>query len=71
MRYQIMASGEVKWFNNKKGYGFIVTDECEDVFVHYSAVNGDGVKTLNEGQDVAFEIGKGEKGPQAENVALK
>ena len=66
-----MASGKVKWFNNKKGYGFIQTDEGEDVFVHYSAVTGDGFKTLNEGQDVDFEISQGEKGPQAENVVPK
>ena len=66
-----MASGKVKWFNNKKGYGFIQTDEGEDVFVHYSAVTGDGFKTLNEGQDVEFEISQSEKGPQAENVVPK
>ena len=66
-----MASGKVKWFNNKKGYGFIQTVEGEDVFVHYSAVTGDGFKTLNEGQDVDFEISQGEKGPQAENVVPK
>ena len=66
-----MASGKVKWFNNKKGYGFIHTNEGEDVFVHYSAVTGDGFKTLNEGQDVEFEVSQGEKGPQAENVVPK
>ena len=66
-----MASGKVKWFNNKKRYGFIYTDEGEDVFVHYSAVTGDGFKTLNEGQDVEFEVSQGEKGPQAENVVPK
>ena len=66
-----MASGKVKWFNNKKGYGFILTDEGDDVFVHYSAVTGDGFKTLSEGQDVEFEISQGEKGPQAENVVPK
>ena len=66
-----MASGKVKWFNNKKGYGFIYTDEGEDVFVYYSAVAGDGFKTLNEGQDVEFKISQGEKGPQAENVVPK
>ena len=53
-----MASGKVKWFNNKKGYGFIHTDEGEDVFVHYSAVSGDGFKTLNEGQDANLRLVK-------------
>ncbi len=67
----IMANGKVKWFNNKKGYGFIHTEEGEDVFVHHSAVTGDGFKTLNEGQDVEFEISQGQKGPQAENVVAK
>ena len=66
-----MATGKVKWFNNKKGYGFIHTDKGEDVFVHYSALTGDGFKTLNEGQDVEFEVSQGEKGPQAENVVPK
>lgn len=66
-----MASGHVKWFNNKKGYGFIHTDEGEDVFVHYSAIQGDGFKTLNEGQEVEFEISEGPKGPQAANVVPK
>ena len=70
-RDRIMASGKVKWFNNKKGYGFIHTEEGEDVFVHYSAVTGDGFKTLNEGQDVEFEVSQGQKGPQAENVVPK
>ena len=70
-RDQIIASGKIKWFNNKKGYGFIHTDEGEDVFIHYSAVTGEGFKTLNEGQDVEFEITQGEKGPQAENVVTK
>lgn len=66
-----MARGKVTWFNNKKGYGFIHIDEGEDVFVHYSVVTGDGFKTLNEGQDVEFDISQGEKGPQAENVSPK
>jgi len=62
-----MATGKVKWFNNAKGYGFI-EKEGGDVFVHYSAIQGDGFKTLNEGQAVEFEIAQGEKGPQAINV---
>ena len=63
-----MAQGTVKWFNESKGYGFITADEGEDVFVHYSAILGDGFKTLAEGQKVSFEIVNGEKGPQAANV---
>ncbi len=63
-----MAQGTVKWFNESKGYGFITADEGKDVFVHYSAIQGEGFKTLNEGQKVAFDIVNGEKGPQAANV---
>lgn len=63
-----MVKGTVKWFNATKGYGFISTEEGEDVFVHYSAIEGDGFKTLDEGQEVEFEIVEGEKGPQATNV---
>ncbi len=63
-----MATGKVKWFNNSKGYGFIEKEGGGDVFVHYSAIQGDGFKTLNEGQSVEFEIAQGEKGPQAINV---
>jgi CspA family cold shock protein len=63
-----MATGKVKWFNNSKGYGFIEKEGGGDVFVHYSAIQGDGFKTLNEGQNVEFEIAQGEKGPQAINV---
>jgi CspA family cold shock protein len=64
-----MAQGTVKWFNESKGYGFITADEGKDVFVHYSAIMGDGFKTLAEGQKVSFEIVNGEKGPQAANVS--
>lgn len=64
----MMAQGTVKWFNESKGYGFITADEGKDVFVHYSAILGDGFKTLAEGQKVSFEIVNGEKGPQAANV---
>ena len=64
-----MAQGKVKWFNSQKGYGFITTDEGEDVFVHYSAIAGSGFRTLDEGQRVAFEVTQGPKGLQAANVS--
>lgn len=63
-----MAKGKVKWFNNQKGYGFIALESGNDVFVHHSAIQGEGYKTLQEGQEVEFEIEKGEKGEQAVNV---
>ena len=63
-----MANGKVKWFNEKKGYGFIESDEHGDVFVHFSAIQGDGFKTLNEGEDVTFDVENGNKGLQAVNV---
>ncbi len=63
-----MAKGKVKWFSNQKGYGFITPESGSDVFVHYSAIQGDGYKTLEEGQEVEFEIEKGDKGEQAKNV---
>ena len=62
------STGKVKWFNNTKGYGFIGQDGGSDVFVHYSAIDGDGYKTLHEGDTVEFEITQGQKGPQAEKV---
>jgi CspA family cold shock protein len=64
-----VATGKVKWFNSQKGYGFITTDEGEDVFVHYSAIAGSGFRTLDEGQRVSFEVTQGPKGLQAANVA--
>ena len=60
--------GKVKWFNASKGYGFIERDDGGDVFVHFSAIQGDGFKTLNEGERVDFEIVEGARGPQAANV---
>lgn len=63
-----MKKGTVKWFNAKKGYGFLTDEEGKDVFVHYSALNMEGFKVLEEGQEVEFEIVDGEKGPQAANV---
>ncbi|MBM3252252.1 MAG: cold-shock protein [Candidatus Omnitrophica bacterium] len=64
-----MARGKVKWFSNKKGYGFITTESGTDVFVHHSAIQGDGYKTLDEGQEVEFEIEQGPKGEQAVKVS--
>ncbi len=65
-----MATGSVKWFNDSKGYGFIQAEnDSRDVFVHYTAIQGEGFKTLAEGQKVAFELIDGPKGPQASNVS--
>jgi len=63
-----MVKGTVKWFNESKGFGFITKEDGGDVFVHYSAIQGNGFKTLTEGQAVSFEIVDGPKGPKAENV---
>ncbi|OWA36014.1 cold-shock protein [Saccharibacillus sp. O16] len=63
-----METGTVKWFNAEKGYGFIEVEGGNDVFVHFSAIQGDGFKTLDEGQRVEFNIVEGNRGPQAENV---
>lgn len=63
-----MATGTVKWFNSEKGFGFIEVEGGNDVFVHFSAIQEDGFKTLEEGQHVEFEIVEGQRGPQAENV---
>lgn len=63
-----MANGTVKWFNNQKGYGFISPENGRDVFVHHSAIQGDGYKSLDEGQKVKFDIVQGPKGDQAANV---
>ena len=63
-----MSGGKVKWFSDKKGYGFIESEGGEDIFVHFSAVQGEGFKTLKEGQEVEFEVGQGQKGPCANKV---
>ncbi|WP_231514902.1 cold shock domain-containing protein [Oceanobacillus salinisoli] len=63
-----MMTGKVKWFNAEKGFGFIEREDGDDVFVHFSAINAEGFKTLEEGQDVEFEIVEGNRGPQAANV---
>ena len=63
-----MANGIVKWFNEKKGYGFIEQEDGPDVFVHHSGINAEGFKTLNEGAQVSFDIEQGQKGPAAVNV---
>ncbi len=65
-----MANGTVKWFNDKKGYGFIEQEDGPDVFVHHSGINAAGFKTLKEGEQVRFDIVQGEKGPAAANVTV-
>ena len=66
-----MPTGKVKWFGGEKGYGFIAQDDGgDDLFVHFSAISGDGFRNLNEGDEVEFEVGEGQKGPQARNVIV-
>ena len=65
-----MANGIVKWFNEKKGYGFIGQEDGPDVFVHHSGINAEGFKALKEGEQVTFDIEQGEKGPRAVNVTI-
>ncbi|UNC92383.1 cold-shock protein [Candidatus Contubernalis alkaliaceticus] len=65
-----MEEGKVKWFSTEKGYGFIEREQGGDVFVHFSAIEGDGFKTLEEGQRVSFEVVEGSRGPQAANVNI-
>lgn len=66
-----MVRGRVKWFNEKKGYGFIEREDGEDIFVHYTAIVGQGFRTLKQGQEVEFDIVQGPKGPQAANVTIR
>ncbi|HMG31795.1 MAG TPA: cold-shock protein [Jiangellaceae bacterium] len=65
-----MAQGTVKWFNSEKGYGFIAVDGGQDLFVHYTAIDMEGYRSLEDGQRVEFEVGQGPKGPQAEQVHI-
>jgi len=65
-----VATGTVKWFNGEKGFGFIAREQGDDVFVHFSAIQGDGYKTLEEGQRVEFDVGPGRKGEEAQNVRV-
>jgi len=63
-----MTTGTVKWFNGEKGYGFITSEDGKDIFAHYSQIQKDGFKSLEEGERVSFEVTQGQKGPQAENI---
>ena len=71
LKEHFMSEGKVKWFNSKKGFGFISTEDGQDIFVHYSNISGDGFKNLREGAAVSFDIVEGDKGLRAENVAAK
>ena len=64
-----MAKGKVKWFNNRKGFGFIQQEDGPDLFVHFSSIQTDGYRTLNEGEEVTFDVEDGERGPKAVNVS--
>jgi CspA family cold shock protein len=64
-----LANGTVKWFNNRKGFGFIQQEDGPDLFVHFSSIEAEGYKTLNEGEEVTFEVEEGERGPKAVNVS--
>lgn len=66
-----MMNGTVKWFNAEKGYGFITGEDGKDVFAHFSQINKEGFKTLEEGEEVTFDVAQGPKGPQAENITVK
>ncbi|WP_138206044.1 cold-shock protein [Haloimpatiens lingqiaonensis] len=63
-------TGTVKWFNSEKGFGFITGEDGKDVFAHFSQINTDGFKTLEEGQKVSYDVAQGQKGPQAENITI-
>jgi len=71
MEDKVKSTGTVKWFNDRKGFGFITLENGDDVFVHYSALQGEGFKSLKEGETVEFDVIQGEKGPQAANVVKK
>ena len=66
-----MSTGKVKWFNAEKGYGFITSDEGKDIFVHYTSINADGYRSLEEGQKVTFDVVEGDRGQQAANVTVE
>ena len=66
-----MSTGKVKWFNAEKGYGFITSDEGKDIFVHYTSINADGYRSLEEGQKVTFDVVDGDRGQQAANVSIE